>query len=299
MNAGAEGPATFDSWLALAGQPRKVGLAVPPAHQLLGGLLSTGHRPADLVAISRAATLASLVDSVDGAPFDFAAARTLMGDIASYRTLLDAAVARLGELRALGRVRAHCPHCADGWRELDLMGYVVAYAETPPAFFAPDGFLEPLWISKQLLPLPATISPDAAKAFTLVPPTVRLRIDTAARSLGERPLRLFTPEVKEHAFADWAYSGLVAPPAGRKHWFAGHPGFDGLVLLALALGVEPKSSRVDLEAIDDAAIVDILFADAAAWAVFGGGSNRPRFRLECRCGGTFEPFARPRAGNPC
>ncbi len=168
-------------------------------------------------------------------------------------------------LRAMGRVFAHCPHCADGEVEMSLLGYFTTLGQLPPPMIS-DDFIH------FMPPALAVGGPDEprrwhgvtfASGFRFELPSMHAGLPTKGFSRG-----VFKPLDGERvleAREKWEIDGMIDDPP--LWWSDGRPVYKATI--AMFLGVAETDVPLTTPGmIANMPAYDVYFLDAAYWFVY-------------------------------
>jgi hypothetical protein len=273
----------------VGGRQRQVRLALRTAGDVIPDVRAPGGHTADDLAYM----VLDLIDTLDGDVPGLDDARQICAATEAVRAVLSARNQVWSELRMRGRVLALCPHCGRRESSFDASTLALVLRAAAPPLFSADGVFP-------AVPALSDRRPRGQRLST-VPSTPRLRILFPSALLGLDPaategvLRGLESDegraLEAQAWQRWAPPG-VTPPEGRAHWRRASPGFRAILRASVALQSLDGSSNVTPERVEELALADFLFLDAAY--SLAHNADQPRadaLVVTCEeCGGSYLPL---------
>jgi hypothetical protein len=271
------------------GRQREMRLALRTTGDVIPDVRPPGQRTADDLVYM----VLDLIDNIDDEVPGLDDANAICAEPEALRTLLGARNRIWSELRMRGRLFALCPHCGRRESSFDLATLALVLRKTPAPLFSSDGvFVE--------VPALANPRPSGAR-LAQATRTARLRIAFPSGLLDLEPraaeavLRdLDTDEgraLEAQAWARWAPDDRT-PPSERSHWRRGSPGFRAILRASVTLASLDGDQDVTPERVEDLALADFIFLDAAYSLTHDVDQPRPDALLvPCEaCGGEYLPL---------
>lgn len=261
--------------LPLGAATRRVRLAAGAA----GDVITRVRTSPGLVVEDLVFAVLEAIDLIDGEPPGYDEAVEIVQDAPALGGLLSARNRWLGELRAMARYRALCPHCREREGVLELVTVALALsAPLPPLTVKGGAFLAVPSLAASRPPGRRRDGLPAAARLSLELPSGRLSPDVDLTPLvtlaGLRSADdTAAIERQEEAWARLAPGGSVPDP-DHAHRHPGSVGFTAIVRMASALDRLGEAHHIGPEDVEQLSVADFLAIDAAYF--LAANADQPR-----------------------